>query len=156
MICVDFGSGHNPRKGFLSCDITSNADLYYNTETFEIENFNEKVDLINVRNVVHHLPDIKRTMNSLKKYLTKNGKIVIIEPSKENFKTNLFLDVLWYRGINKREDIEIFNYRDYHKILSDDFCIKKTILSHEKQVTILKLKGERNGRNPNATKRSRV
>lgn len=138
MVCVDFGSGHNPRKGFLSCDKTGNVDLYYNEETNEIEGLDKSVDIFYLRNVVHHLPSIERVVECLLKYLTKNGRVVVIEPTRESFGANLFLDFLWYRGINKREDIEIFGWRDYNSVLSKYFSTKKKLTDNYKEITLYK------------------
>lgn len=138
MKCVDFGSGHNPRRGFITCDNTGLAELYYNEDTNEIDGLNDKVDMFYMRNVVHHLPSISRVVECMKKYLTEHGKIVIVEPKKEAYAANIFLDVMWYRGILKNDRIKIFNYRDYDSIIKKDFNIKKKTIVGCKEITLYK------------------
>lgn len=142
MICVDFGSGHNPRKGFIPCDVTGNTELYYDDDQNEIVGLESKVDIFYLRNVVHHLPSIEYVILCLKKYLKPNGKIVVIEPTKEAYKANIFLDILWYRGITQRKDIRIYEYREYEQKFLKYFNRKKKIIDGCKEITIYKNKGE--------------
>jgi len=97
---VDVGSGYNPAKGYRTCDINYNCDYH---DIAEIKN----VDIIRLRNVIHHIEDIGTFFKDIHRCLDKDGRIIIIEPSEKNYRQNFFLDRLWYRGINKRLDIYI-------------------------------------------------
>ena len=44
-------------------------------------NFDEKFDIININNVLHHIDDKRGTLSKLRKMLKKNGKILIVEPN---------------------------------------------------------------------------
>ena len=84
MLKIDFGSGYNPNKEYKTCDITGSPILNYLYDKKDtILNLKEKsVDEFYLRNVVHHIPDLKRTFKCLKKYLKNGGKIKIIEWNK--------------------------------------------------------------------------
>lgn len=43
--------------------------------------FSEQFDIINVNNVLHHVKDKKRVLGNLKKWLKKDGKLMIVEPN---------------------------------------------------------------------------
>ena len=118
---IDFGSGHNKKESFASCDFTNNPflDFHYDAGKNEItECFPNSVDIFNLKNVIHHLPDMEKVLSCLKKYLKNNGKIIIIESTKESYLENKILDILWYRYVIPRYDIWIsLKYRDYKPIL---------------------------------------
>ena len=66
--------------------------------------------------------------------LNHNGKLRIIEPNKDYFKQNVFLDKLWYRFVNDRKDIWFSEtYRDYQYILNKYFSYFKMVLQGEKE-----------------------
>jgi hypothetical protein len=68
--------------------------------------------------VVYHIPDLQRTFITLKKYLKVGGKLVIIDCNKGHYKTNVFLDNLWYRFVGNNNEIFISKqYRDYINVL---------------------------------------
>lgn len=80
-LCIDFGSGYNPKTGYKTCDITTfpQLDFQYDGKD-EIVGLREKsVDVFYLRNVVHHIPNLQRTFITLKKYLKVGGKLVIID-----------------------------------------------------------------------------
>lgn len=85
----------------------------------EIVGLREKsVDVFYLRNVVHHIPDLQRTFTTLKKYLKVGGKLVVIDCNKDHYKTNVFLDNLWYRFVGNNNEIFISKqYRDYINVL---------------------------------------
>lgn len=108
-LCIDFGSGYNPKAGYKTCDITTfpQLDFQYDGKD-EIVGLREKsVDVFYLRNVVHHIPDLQRTFITLKKYLKVGGKLVIIDCNKGHYKTNVFLDNLWYRFVGNNNEIFI-------------------------------------------------
>lgn len=80
-LCIDFGSGYNPKAGYKTCDITTfpQLDFQYDGKD-EIVGLREKsVDVFYLRNVVHHIPDLQRTFTTLKKYLKVDSDDDIIE-----------------------------------------------------------------------------
>lgn len=142
MLQIDFGSGYNPLEGFKTCDFVPNPKLDYFYHDGEIEGLNEPVDWFRLRNVVHHLPDIRKTIQDLKKYLAKDGVIEIIEVCKEKYKSNVFLDKLWYRFIIPRKDIYFSTeWRDYYSIMKQEgFRCRYHALEGEKEYTEWMLK----------------
>lgn len=67
-LCIDFGSGYNPKTGYKTCDVTTlpQLDFLYDGKD-EIVGLREKsVDVFYLRNVVHHIPDLQRTFTTLK------------------------------------------------------------------------------------------
>lgn len=118
---IDFGSGYNPNSDYKICDITylPNLDYVYNQDDNVIVGCEYcSVDEFYLRNVVHHLLDMKKTFSCLIKYLKTNGEIKIIDVRKEYFKQNLILDILWYRYVIPRYEVWFSKcYRDYFKIL---------------------------------------
>ena len=44
---LDFGSGYNPQKGYLTCDFTSNPFLDFHFENYKI--VNNSVNLIDTK-----------------------------------------------------------------------------------------------------------
>lgn len=138
---LDFGSGHNPRKGYKTCDITNSPylDYVFDPITYKVSCPNETFDEIFVKNVLHHVKDLDKLFKELKRILTKNGKIVIVEPRKEFYHKNLNLDLLWYRYINPRYDIWICPfYRDYKKISSKMFKEQYLQYNEEKETRVLR------------------
>ncbi|RHH85317.1 methyltransferase domain-containing protein [Segatella copri] len=119
-LCIDFGSGYNPKTGYKTCDVTTlpQLDFLYDGKD-EIVGLREKsVDVFYLRNVVHHIPDLQRTFTTLKKYLKVGGKLVIIDCNQGHYKTNVFLDNLWYRFVGNNHEIFISKqYRDYINVL---------------------------------------
>ena len=67
MLCIDFGSGYNPSEGFRTCDFVPNPKLDYFYHDGIIEGLNEPVSRFRIRNVIHHLPDIRKTIQDLKR-----------------------------------------------------------------------------------------
>ena len=127
---LDFGSGHNPKRGYKSCDITSNPylDFYCDPDSYCIKhNFytnhlniekDVKFEEIHVRNVIHHIKNLKKLFKEFKRKLTKNGILTIIDCNEECYKQNLNLDILWYRYLIPRYNIWICKeYRNIEPIL---------------------------------------
>ena len=88
MLKIDFGSGYNPNKEYKTCDITGSPilDYMYDKKDTILDLKEKSVDEFYLRNVVHHIPDLKRTFKCLKKYLKNGGKIKIIECMKRSRK----------------------------------------------------------------------
>jgi len=47
----------------------------------DLVSFDQKFDIININNVLHHIDDKRGTLSKLRKMLKKNGKILIVEPN---------------------------------------------------------------------------
>lgn len=114
---IDLLSGYNPEYGYKSVDYIPNYGIDYllDLNTYDIDGIPEgSVNKIRCRNGLHHIPNLDKL---IKKCLTITSECVIIdiiEPSKECYKSNLFLDNLYYRWINQREDIWFSDrYRNY-------------------------------------------
>lgn len=119
-LCIDFGSGYNPKKGYKTCDITNSPHLDYRYDGKDnIEGLEENsVDVFYLRNVVHHIQDLWMTFTTIRKYLKYAGKLIIIDCNKESFEENVMLDRIWYRFVNNDRNIYISEkYRNYTAIL---------------------------------------
>ena len=114
----------------------------YDKKRYHIRFKRKSVDELYLRNVVHHIPDLKRTFKCLKKYLKDNGKIKIIECKKENYHANWFLDSLWYRYIIPREEVWFSDkYRNYGNVLLNiGFKKIEFYEENEKEISIWELK----------------
>ena len=140
---IDFGSGYSPQNGYKTCDITyaPYLDFVYDRKNNIILGCEENsVDEFFLRNVVHHLPDLKNTFSCLKKYLKKGGIIYIIDVGQEYYKQNVVLDILWYRYVIPRYEVWFsLKYRDYAQVLMDmDFEKIAYFMENEKEVSLWK------------------
>lgn len=141
MLKIDFGSGYNPNKEYKLCDITylPNLDYVYDQRENIILGCEENtVDEFYLRNVVHHLPDMRKTFSCLARYLKKKGIIKIIDCRREFYKQNVILDILWYRYVIPRYEVWFSNhYRDYFSILKElGFEQVDYFIEQEKEVSI--------------------
>lgn len=119
-LCIDFGSGYNPKEGYKTCDVVTNPmlDYWYDGQNTIVGLEEASVDVFYLRNVIHHIPDLHKTLSVIKKYLKRKGRLVIIDCNKEHFRSNVILDKIWYRYV--RNDSNIFiseSYRDYMNVL---------------------------------------
>ena len=119
-LCIDLGSGYNPKKGYKTCDVVTNPmlDYWYDGQNTIVGLEEDSVDVFYLRNVIHHVPDLHKTLSVIKKYLKRKGRLVIIDCNKEHFHSNVILDKIWYRYV--RNDSNIFiseSYRDYMNVL---------------------------------------
>lgn len=138
---IDFGSGYNPKKGYKTCDITYAPFLDFVYDGKQIIGCKKnKVDEFYLRNVVHHIPNLKETFMLLHHYLKKNGTIKIVEVRKEHYPQNVILDIIWYRYVIPRYEIWFStHYRNYFETLKETgFTLKKHYFKEEKEVTIWK------------------
>lgn len=138
---LDFGSGHNPRKGFKTSDITSSPFLDYviNPETYQVSCENNIFDEVLVRNVFHHIKNPDSLFKELSRITKPNGKIVIVDAREEYYRANVVLDVVWYRYIFSRQDIWICNqYRNIVKWAEKYFKVERITYHQEKQKIVLR------------------
>ena len=61
---IDYGSGYNPKKGYKTCDFTTNPCLDYNVIDYKIYNKDgelphKSVSIFRLRNVIHHIPPFR-------------------------------------------------------------------------------------------------
>jgi len=136
---LDFGSGYNPRPGYKTCDniLTPNIDYYYNGVAI-VNAADKSIDRIVLRNVIHHIPDFDVLAKEFKRILTNRGTIWIVDCLPQHYMNNVILDYIYYRSVNSRPDIQIFDYfRDYLKTFGRYFKIRKIFTKEEKQWTIL-------------------
>lgn len=132
MVFVDIGSGYNPRPGFKTCDDNFNCDFYSVREIPE-----NSVDVFNCRNVVHHVEDVFNFSQNMFNKMKENSAIVITDCRRENYNTNFFLDVLWYRYVFQRPNIFICSqYRDYSYFFKLFFNCVFHGEDHEKEIKI--------------------
>lgn len=120
-LCIDFGSGHNPKKGYKTCDVTTNPmlDYQYDGKDYILGLEENTVDVFYIRNVIHHIPDLRRTFKAIRKYLKHNGKLIIIDCNKKCFDANVMLDKIWYRHVGNNNMFISETYRDYISILAE-------------------------------------
>jgi len=132
---LDFGSGYGACSGWATLDFGVNCT--YN-DISEIPD--NSITKIRFRNVLHHIENVESLFQSLENKFRKNVKIIIIECRKEFFDNNVFLDMLWYRGIVPNPNMYIAReYRDFGKILQKmGFCVFQRMLENEKETIILK------------------
>ena len=86
----------------------------------------QKFDVILIVDVIHHLDDIKKNINEIKKFLKKGGKLLIYEPNKLN-------PLIWLTHLidkNERGLLRVGSFRKYREIFDDkEFeIIKKVIM----------------------------
>lgn len=141
MLKIDFGSGYRPKKGYKTCDITNSPflDFYYDGISI-IGCKKHSVDEFYLRNVVHHIPNLKEVFSMFHFYLKKNGTIKIIDVRKEFYLQNVILDIIWYHYVIPRNEIWFSTiYRDYFEILEEaGFMLMEYYLEKEKEVTVWK------------------
>lgn len=117
MICLDFGSGYNPKDGYLTCDRTSSPklDFVFDPDAYKIIDVDDNhFDVIRCRNVIHHVHDLRKLFLEFQRTLKVNGKLIIIEPTRKSYKSNLILDILWYRFVIPRYEVWFSpKYREY-------------------------------------------
>jgi ubiquinone/menaquinone biosynthesis C-methylase UbiE len=120
---LDFGSGYNPAHGYKTCDCTGNPmlDYHFDAVKYRIADCRASTfDLIRCKNVIHHVPDIKKLFIELVRVLKPKGSLLIIEPTPKAYPVNVFLDTLWYRSIIPREEVWFSSvWRDYRNILTE-------------------------------------
>jgi ubiquinone/menaquinone biosynthesis C-methylase UbiE len=132
---IDFGSGYDPYKNFLKCDVNYGCDFYSIKEIPD-----NSCKLIRCRNVLHHVKNLRSIFKEFNRILVKGGKVVIIDCNKENFKINYFLDNLYYKGIaNNKNMWYTEKYREITKYINrNNFNIEKNYKIKEKVWIVLK------------------
>lgn len=137
---IDFGSGYNPKEGYKTCDFINMPFLDYvaidNRIYDGIKEIEDKsVDIIYCRNVLHHIKDLNSLFQNFYRYLKDDGKLEIIECSKQAYYANWFLDTLWYRYVIPRKEVWFSDkYRNYVEIAKmNNFKILTNDIENEKE-----------------------
>ncbi len=112
IIKLDYGSGYNPKAGFKTADMVGRPDYYI--QDCQVLNLPDKsCRVVCMKNVFHHVLNTDKLNKEMERILEERGRLVVVEPSKENYESNKFWDQLWYRGIIPRSEIVWSNeYRD--------------------------------------------
>ena len=123
-MCLDYGSGRNIKKGFLSSDFTGSSIYdFYIKDYIVLEAPSNSFDIIHCRNVIHHIPeeDLIKVFSEFDRLLKKEGKLIIPEPLEKFHTENLILDIIWYRFLVQDFSIKLPNkkYVDFKKYLTN-------------------------------------
>lgn len=116
-IKLDYGSGYAPKAGYKTADIYGRPDFYISKETNQVIGLNRNsCKVVRMKNVFHHVLETEKLDQEMKRLVNQEGRLVVIEPTKEDYQANIFLDRLWYRGIIPRPEIVWSEkYRDIPK-----------------------------------------
>ena len=144
-LCIDYGSGYRPAKGYKTSDITGSPVLDYfiiGNRIYSdppIELPEATVTKFRLRNVVHHVPDLTDLFTALYVYLIPGGTVEVIDCAKRCYKVNVFLDKLWYRFVLRDRKIWISEtYRDYvSAAVKAGFRVLSKSRRHEKDIVVL-------------------
>lgn len=119
---LDYGSGLQPKQGFLSSDFVGTPNYDFHIKNYEVLGVDDRsCSVIHCRNVIHHIPeeDLPKLFNEFERLLKHNGKLIISEPRKEFHLQNKIQDLIWYRFLSYEKDIMIpKNYVDYKRYLT--------------------------------------
>ena len=117
---LDYGSGSQPKEGFLSSDFCGAPHYDFYIKDYKVMDAKDhSFDTIHCRNVIHHIPktDFHKLFTEFKRLLKHDGQLIISEPKEEFHKQNLILDIIWYRFVTNNRDImlpkEYVNYKQY-------------------------------------------
>jgi len=136
---LDFGSGYNPGKDFKTCDIYGYVDYYFDPISYKIDT-DDKFDYIRCRNVIHHIKDLTKLASELNRVLEDDGILEVIEPRKEYYNENYYLDYLWYRFVIPRYEVWFCNkYRDCRDYFNE-FILEEYKIEDEKENFIYRKK----------------
>jgi len=120
---LDYGSGSQPKEGFLSSDFCGAPHYDFYIKDYKVIGAKDhSFDVIHCRNVIHHIAkeDLPRLFDEFKRLLKHDGQLIISEPRKEFHKQNLILDVIWYRFLTNNRDIMLpREYVDYKEYLNE-------------------------------------
>ncbi|WEG18616.1 class I SAM-dependent methyltransferase [Alkalihalophilus pseudofirmus] len=118
---LDYGSGSQPKNGFLSSDFCGSPNYDYYIKDYKVLDAQDhSFDVIHCRNVIHHIPeeDLPILFAEFKRLLKHDGELIISEPRKEFHKQNLILDIIWYRFLTHNDKIMLpQEYVDYKRYL---------------------------------------
>lgn len=133
---LDFGSGHNPKEGYKTCDIHGYVDYYFDNIEYKIITDDNVFDEIRCHNVIHHIQDLRKLSKEFNRVIRPGGTLEITESTRECYKMNYYLDFLWYRFIIPRHDIWFSpKYRDCREYFTE-FKLVKYEVNKEKELFV--------------------
>jgi len=139
---LDYGSGRQPKQGFLTSDFVGTPNYDYYIKDYKVLGAKDhSFEAIHCRNVIHHIPeqDLPTLFNEFKRLLKQDGLLIISEPRKEFHEQNKLLDWIWYRHLVNDTNIMIPDeYVDYKQYLVD-FDIIHSEDEYNNEVITLKL-----------------
>lgn len=128
---LDYGSGRQPKKGFMSSDFCGAPNYDFYIEDYVVQDLgDDSCEVIHCRNVIHHIPkqDLPKLVDEFRRLLKPGGKLIISEPRKEFHEQNKLLDIIWYRHIVRDTSImipsEYVNYKMYFKPFFDVLSVR--------------------------------
>jgi len=120
---LDYGSGRQPKQGFLTSDFTGAPNYDFMIQNYEVIGATDgQFEAIHVRNVIHHIPekDLSMLFSEFSRLLEDGGTLIISEPREEFHEQNKKLDWIWYRFLVNDTKIMIPDeYVDYKQYLTD-------------------------------------
>lgn len=139
---LDYGSGRQPKQGFLTSDFVGTPNYDYYIKDYKVLGAKDhSFEAIHCRNVIHHIPeqDLPTLFNEFKRLLKKDGLLIISEPRKEFHEQNKLLDWIWYRHLVNDTNIMIPDeYVDYKQYLVD-FDIVSSQDEYNNEIITLKI-----------------
>lgn len=140
---LDYGSGRQPKQGFMSSDFCGSPNYDFYIRDYKVlDTKDHSFDVIHCRNVIHHIPekDLSLLFAEFKRLLKYDGQLIISEPRKEFHEQNKFLDLIWYRFLTHDDKIMIPDeYVDYKQYL-DDFDMVSVTDEYQNEIIIFKQK----------------
>jgi SAM-dependent methyltransferase len=125
-IKLDYGSGYAAKPGYQTADICGRPDYFIDSRTCRIGNLSSASCCeVWLKNVFHHILNTEDLDREMFRLLNKTGRLIVVEPSRENYQSNLFLDRLWYRGVNNRPEIVWSNEYRSPKVAFSSFELLK-------------------------------
>jgi SAM-dependent methyltransferase len=136
---LDYGSGSQPKAGFLSSDFTGTPNYDYHIRDYRVIGARDaSFDEIHCRNVIHHIPerDLPILFSEFRRILKSGGILTISEPRKGLHRQNLILDIIWYRFlVNERNIMIPREYVDYRKYMAD-FDVVETSREYNNDILV--------------------
>jgi len=129
---IDFGSGYNPKSGYKTCDITNAPflDFAYDGEKI-IGCKKNSVDEFYLRNVIHHIPNLKEVFLMFHFYLKRNGKIRLYT-ALINTRINEVNDLIW--EVEFPNGLTSFNQKILEDVNNKNELIKEILKITGKEV----------------------
>lgn len=125
---LDYGSGSQPKEGFKSSDFCGAPNYDYYIKDYRVLDLEDgSCDIIHCRNVIHHIPeqDLPLLFAEFYRLLKDGGELIISEPREEFHRSNLILDIIWYRFLKNERKIALpLYYVDYKKYVKGFQLVK--------------------------------